>query len=96
MARPKKNKGGGQEPPKTPKRPKMPSVSGWTAKDLFKFAKRHGFKKLDGRGKGSHIIMRKPGSQNIIIPNPNQGSKWCGRDVARVTIKTILGFEVVS
>lgn len=71
-------------------------ISGVTTRELYKFAKAQGFSELNRRGKGSHIVMGKAGHQNVIIPNPNQGSTFCGRDVVRVTIKAIMGAEVVS
>lgn len=89
---------GEQPAPKTKGGVKNPlgKISGVTARELYRFATDNGFSQLPGRGKGSHIVMAKDGHQNIIIPNPNQGSSWCGRDVVRVTIKAIMGAEVVS
>ncbi len=80
---------------KTARNP-LGKISGVTARELYQFAKSQGFKELNRRGKGSHIVMSKPGHQNVIIPNPNQGSQFCGRDVVRVTVKTIMGEENVS
>ena len=87
----------GDEAPKAKKvRNPLGKISGVTARELYKFAKSKGFRELNRRGKGSHIVMAKDGHQNVIIPNPNQGAQWCGRDVVRVTIKAIMGAKVVS
>ena len=93
MARPKKNR---EKKAKKSQAPFGGRISGITAKELYRFAKKQGFRELPRRGKGSHIVMGKDGHQNVIIPNPKQGSQHCGRDVVRVTIKAILGAEVVS
>jgi predicted RNA binding protein YcfA (HicA-like mRNA interferase family) len=62
------------------------SVHTATPKDLVDLAKENGYSVLPSRGKGSHIVMAKPGAPTITIP----GGKRMGRNVARRMLKAIL------
>lgn len=61
------------------------SVHTATPKDLVDLARANGYEVLPGRGKGSHIVMAKPGAPTITIP----GGKRMGRNVARRMLKVL-------
>jgi len=61
------------------------SVHTVTPKDLIDLAKDNGYSVLPGRGKGSHVVMAKPGHPTIVIP----GGKRMGRNVARRMLKAL-------
>ena len=65
---------------------KQISVHTATPGDLVRLARENGYEILPGRGKGSHIVLAKPGSPNVTIP----GGKHVGRNVARRMIKVIM------
>lgn len=57
-----------------------------TPRELIDLAKENGYDILPGRGKGSHVVMSKPGSPTITIP----GGKHVGRNVVRRMLKVIM------
>lgn len=61
------------------------SVHTATPRDLIDLAMENGYSVLPGRGKGSHVVMSKPGHPTITIP----GGKHVGRNVARRMLKVI-------
>jgi predicted RNA binding protein YcfA (HicA-like mRNA interferase family) len=65
---------------------KQISVHTATPGDLVRLARENGYEVLPGRGKGSHIVLAKPGSPNVTIP----GGKRVGRNVVRRMIKVIM------
>lgn len=62
------------------------SVHTATPRDLIDLARENGYSVLPGRGKGSHVVLSKPGAPNITIP----GGKHVGRNVVRRMLKVIL------
>lgn len=66
--------------------PKPLSVHTATPRDLILLAQENGYSVLPGRGKGSHVVMGKPGKPTITIP----GGKHVGRNVVRRMVKVIL------
>jgi predicted RNA binding protein YcfA (HicA-like mRNA interferase family) len=57
-----------------------------TPGDLIRLARENGYEILPGRGKGSHVVLGKPGSPTITVP----GGKHVGRNVVRRMMKVIL------
>jgi predicted RNA binding protein YcfA (HicA-like mRNA interferase family) len=62
------------------------SVHTATPRDLINLAREQGYEILPGRGKGSHVVMGKPGCPTITIP----GGKHVGRNVVRRMLKVIM------
>ena len=62
------------------------SVHTATPGDLIRLAKENGYEILPGRGKGSHVVLAKPGRPNITVP----GGKHVGRNVVRRMLKVIM------
>ena len=65
---------------------KQISVHTATPKDLINLAREQGYEIEPGRGKGSHVVMKKQGCPTITIP----GGKHVGRNVARRMLKVIM------
>jgi predicted RNA binding protein YcfA (HicA-like mRNA interferase family) len=57
-----------------------------TPGDLIRLARENGYEILPGRGKGSHVVLGKPGAPTITVP----GGKHVGRNVVRRMMKVIL------
>lgn len=64
----------------------LPSVHTCTPRDLINLAKENGYDVLPSRGKGSHVVLAKPGAPNLTIP----GGKHVGRNVVRRMLKIII------
>jgi len=62
------------------------SVHTATPSDLVRLARENGYEVLPGRGKGSHVVLSKPGFPNVTIP----GGKHIGRNIARRMLKVIM------
>lgn len=62
------------------------SVHTATPRDLIDLARENGYDILPGRGKGSHVVLGKPGHPTITVP----GGKHIGRNVVRRMLKVIL------
>jgi predicted RNA binding protein YcfA (HicA-like mRNA interferase family) len=71
---------------------KQISVHTATPKDLINLAREQGYEIEPGRGKGSHIVMKKAGCPTITIP----GGKHVGRNVVRRMVKVIMAQAVAQ
>jgi len=67
-------------------------------RDLYKFARKHGFAEVPGRGKGSHLIMKNVDGVMISVPDPKRDSKCriSGKVVRQVTRLVLNGTYVVA